>query len=123
MLLGKRGSNVELPDDMINPMEISHTTMNTRPKSRQNNKEQRRNSSTFSSYYLNRQAKDLASLMTIEDRKDFGAILEQDFDGDQLVTLPDRKSKAPDGKTNATRAMFSFKSELNSLIGNLQDTT
>jgi len=62
--------------------------------------------------------------MTIEDRRgDIGTILENDFDIDQLVTLPDSKSKAADGKTQATRAMFSFKSELNSLIGNLQDTT
>ena len=50
-------------------------------------------------------------------------ILEHDgvFDQDQVVTLqPDRKSKAG---TVATRAMFSFKSELHSLIGNLQETT
>jgi hypothetical protein len=44
----------------------------------------RRNSSTFSNYYLNKQAKEMASLMTIEDRKikDFAAaetfIFEQD---------------------------------------------
>ena len=94
-----------------------------RPHSRK--KDQRRNSSTFSSYYLNQKAKDLASLATIEDKRDFDTILEQDFEVDQLVNLHDRKSKAtlPDGKTQATRAMFSFKSELHSLIGNLQDTT
>ena len=61
--------------------------------------------------------------MTIEDRKEIGTILEQDFDADQLVTLPDQKTRAADGRTQATRGMFSFKSELNSLIGNLQDTT
>ena len=67
----------------------------------------------------------MASIMTIEDRRDFDPILEQDLEIDQLVTLPDRKSKATaaDGKTQATRAMISFKSELHSLIGNLQDTT
>ena len=67
----------------------------------------------------------MASLATIEDKRDFDTILEQDFEYDQLVNLRDRKSKAtlPDGKTQATRAMFSFKSELHSLIGNLQDTT
>ena len=64
-------------------------------------------------------------MATIEDKRDFDTILEQDFEVDQLVNLQDRKSKAtlPDGKTQATRAMFSFKSELHSLIGNLQDTT
>ena len=113
---------MDLTDEMVNPLTISHTTGTKRPNSRQ--KEQRRNSSTFSSYYLNNKAKELASLVTIDDRqKEFGAILEQDFEADQLITLPDRKSKAPDGKTTATRAMFSFKSELHSLIGNLQGTT
>ena len=40
--------------------------------------------------------------------------------------MPDRASKAVKGgdkATIATRAMFSFKSEMNSLIGNLQETT
>ena len=41
-------------------------------------------------------------------------------DIDQLVTIPDRRSKAG---TTATRGMYTFKSELQSLIGNLQDTT
>ena len=61
----------------------------------------------------------------MDDRRDFDTILEQDFEVDKLVNLPDKKSRvaAPDGKTQATRAMFSFKSELHSLIGNLQDTT
>lgn len=66
----------------------------------------------------------MASLITIDDRMtEFDPILEHDFDADQLITLPDRRSKAADGKTAATRGMFSFKSELNSLIGNLQGTT
>lgn len=85
---------------MINPLEISNPTSNSmRPHSRK--KDQRRNSSTFSSYYLNQKAKDLASLATIEDKRDFDTILEQDFEVDQLVNLQDRKSKAtlPDGKT------------------------
>jgi len=83
----------------------------------------RRHSSTFSTYYLNKQAKDLASLMSIDDRNRNDFILEKDcFDAnDFLKTLPDRDSKAPDKQTYATRAMFSFKSELHSLIGNLQD--
>ena len=45
---------------------------------------------------------------------------------DQVLTMPDRASKAMKGgdkATIATRAMFSFKSEMNSLIGNLQETT
>ena len=89
----------------------------------------RRGSSTFSNYYLNKQAKDLASLVTIEDRneQDFrdDFILEQDNynneNGDVVVSLPDKATKAGkgDNRTTATRAMFSFKSELNSLIGNL----
>lgn len=40
--------------------------------------------------------------MTIEDRRDFDPILEQDLEIDQLIKLPnDRKSKATaaDGKT------------------------
>ena len=57
--------------------------------------------------------------MTIQDRRDIDPIMEQDLEIDQLITLPDRKSKAADGKTQATRAMISFKSELHSLIGNL----
>ena len=114
-----------MPDDLLNSMEISNPSASLRPKSRCTQKDPSLNSSTFSCYYLNQEAKDLASLMTIEDRKGNGTILEHDFDADQLITLPDRRSKATvgDGKTQATRAMFSFKSELNSLIGNLQDTT
>ena len=43
---------------------------------------------------------------------------------DQIMHLPDKVSKAiGDKATTATRAMFSFKSEMNSLIGNLQETT
>ena len=80
----------------------------------------RRSSSTFSTYYLNKQAKDLASLMTIEDRKKkdlFGGedifIDDQDFEDGRFTTLPvERKSKVGDKQTVATRAMFSFKSEL-----------
>ena len=45
----------------------------------------------------------MASLMTIEDRRDFDPIMEQDLEIDQLIKLPnnDRKSKATaaDGKT------------------------
>ena len=66
--------------------------------------------------------------MTIEDRKvtDFGADdgideLEQQVLASQANQI-DGLTKAG-GKTVATRAMFSFKSELQSLIGNLQDTT
>ena len=40
----------------------------------------------------------------------------------QLLTA-DKRSKTGDKATVATRAMFSYKSELDSLIGNLQDTT
>ena len=67
----------------------------------------------------------MASLASIDDKRDCDTIFEQDFEVDQFVNLSDRKSKAAgaDGKTQATRAMFSFKSELHSLIGNLQDTT
>ena len=39
---------------------------------------------------------------------------------DGLITIPDRKSKVP---TQANKTMYTFKSELQSLIGNLQDTT
>lgn len=63
--------------DEINPLATSH---GLRPKSRQKqfNGEKRRHSSTFSSYYLNKQAKDLASLITIDDRMTQDFILEQD---------------------------------------------
>lgn len=92
-----------------------------------NAQDQRRHSSTFSCYYLNKQAKDLASIAPFENRQDTdNFILEQDYyqqNPDKLLTLPDRGSKAGDKQTTATRAMISFKSELNSLIGNLQDTT
>ena len=87
MLLGKRGSNPhrlnsDMPDDLLNPMEISNPSATLRPKSRGAQKDPRRNSSTFSCYYLNQKAKDLASLMTIEDRKGKDTILEHDFDAD-----------------------------------------
>ncbi len=67
-------------------------------------------------------------MITIDDRDEF--ILEQDDfvtadAAEQVVTMPDRKSRifAGDKATTATRAMFSFKSEMHSLIGNLQETT
>ena len=75
---------------------------------------------------MNKQARDLASIVTIDDRNEF--ILEhEDFNNegvDPIMHLPDKVSKAiGDKATTATRAMFSFKSEMNSLIGNLQETT
>ena len=102
--------------------------------------ERRRHSSTFSTYYLNRRAKEIASLVSVDDRlgeEDFFATLVAgDIDlllGSEKVrdkvTLPESKSRAggiggaKDKETTATRAMFSFKSELQSLIGNLQETT
>ena len=67
-------------------------------------------SSTFSSYYLNQKAKDLASMITIEDRNKEMSVGEVDLeDIDQLGTIPDRRSKAG---TTATRGMYTFKSEL-----------
>lgn len=50
-------------------------------------------------------------MVSIEDPK---------FDDYQSLQIADKKSKTTEA---ATRAMFSFKSELNSLIGNLQETT
>lgn len=41
----------------------------------------------------------------------------------QHLLTADKGSKTGDKTTVATRAMFSYKSELDSLIGNLQDTT
>lgn len=110
-----------------------------RPDSRQAG-ERRRHSSTFSTYYLNRRAKEIASLVSVDDRlgaDDFFATLTAG-DIDLLLggetkrdkaTLLESKSRtagigsAKDKETTATRAMFSFKSELQSLIGNLQETT
>ena len=102
--------------------------------------ERRRHSSTFSTYYLNRRAKDIASIVSVDDRlgeDDFFATLAAgDIDilqGGETkrdsAILPESKSRtvviggARDKETTATRAMFSFKSELQSLIGNLQETT
>ena len=104
-----------------------YQTLNSRPRSRgAKNAEKRRNSSTFSNYYLNnKQAKEIASLISLEDRKRNDFILEQDgMDLDDLQQiLNEQKSKTGDKRTQATRAMFSYKSELESLIGNLQETT
>ena len=60
--------------------------------------------------------------MTIEDRGRVGGgtIEEDDL---EFVTIPDRRSKAGDKQTTANKTMFTFKSELQSLIGNLQETT
>ena len=77
MTSGGMALNADL-DDMIN---LTDTT--ARPNSRNRNGEKRRHSSTFSTYYLNKHAKELASLVTIEDRNmhdlrdDF--ILERDM--------------------------------------------
>ena len=51
--------------------------------------------STFSCYYLNQKAKDLASLMTIEDRGRVGGGIIQEDDV-EYATIPDRKSKTGD---------------------------
>ena len=125
------------PGDKTNPALISGYL--GRPDSRHAG-ERRRHSSTFSTYYLNRRAKEIASLVSVEDRlgeEDFFATLAAG-DIDLLLggetkrskaTLPESKSRttgiggARDKDTTATRAMFSFKSELQSLIGNLQETT
>ena len=104
-----------LVDDLINPPDDS----TNRPRTRIDKADQRRCSSTFSSYYLNKQAKDLASIASIEDRQ-FGSIDEERdifaADPDVGLTIADKRSKAG---TMATRGLFSFKSELHSLIGNL----
>jgi len=55
--------------------------------------------------------------MSIEDRNRDDFILEEDFK--QTFDLIQTQSKTGDRQTQATRAMFSFKSELDSLIGNL----
>ena len=125
-----------VPGDKTNPALISGYL--GRPDSRHAG-ERRRHSSTFSTYYLNRRAKEIASLVSVDDRlgeEDFFATLVAgDIDlllGGETkskVTLPESKSRAVgiggarDKETTATRAMFSFKSELQSLIGNLQETT
>ena len=88
---GRDAINKDISDDLVNPLTV--TLQTSRPKSRkQKTQGNRRGSSTFSSYYLNRQAKDLASLITIDDRDEF--ILEHDeFGGeavDQVLTLPDK---------------------------------
>ena len=104
-----------LTDDLMNPFDDS----TNRPRTRIDKADQRRCSSTFSSYYLNKQAKDLASITSIEDRQ-FGSIDEERdifaADPDVGLTIADKRSKAG---TMATRGLFSFKSELHSLIGNL----
>ena len=104
-----------LTDDLMNPFDDS----TNRPRTRIEKADQRRCSSTFSSYYLNKQAKDLASITSIEDRQ-FGSIDEERdifaADPDVGLTIADKRSKAG---TMATRGLFSFKSELHSLIGNL----
>ena len=104
-----------LADDLMNPLDDS----TNRPRTRIDKADQRRCSSTFSSYYLNKQAKDLASITSIEDRQ-FGSIDEERdifaADPDVGLTIADKRSKAG---TMATRGLFSFKSELHSLIGNL----
>ena len=104
-----------LTDDLMNP----HDDSTNRPRTRIDKADQRRCSSTFSSYYLNKQAKDIASIASIEDRQ-FGSIDEERdifaADPDVGLTIADKRSKAG---TMATRGLFSFKSELHSLIGNL----
>ena len=104
-----------LTDDLMNPFDDS----TNRPRTRIDKADKRRCSSTFSSYYLNKQAKDLASITSIEDRQ-FGSIDEERdifaADPDVGLTIADKRSKAG---TMATRGLFSFKSELHSLIGNL----
>ena len=104
-----------LAGDLMNPLDDS----TNRPRTRIDKADQRRCSSTFSSYYLNKQAKDLASITSIEDRQ-FGSIDEERdifaADPDVGLTIADKRSKAG---TMATRGLFSFKSELHSLIGNL----
>ena len=109
-----------LNDDLINPLDdIRYPGESNRPRTRIDKADQRRCSSTFSSYYLNKQAKDLASITSIEDRQ-FGSIDEERdifaADPDVGLTIADKRSKAG---TMATRGLFSFKSELHSLIGNL----
>ena len=127
-LRNKPRASINVQDDeMHNPL-LTREGVRPRPHSRNaDGTNKRRHSSTFSNYYLgNKQAKDLASLMTIEDRK------VTDFDDQGLLELEDQvlnqqstidAATKAGGKTVATRAMFSFKSELQSLIGNLQDTT
>ena len=58
-----------LNDDLLNPLDdIRYPGESNRPRTRIDKADQRRCSSTFSSYYLNKQAKDLASIASIEDR-------------------------------------------------------
>ncbi len=82
-------------DDHMNPLDLTNPDgpLSKMVSSRNNNAaEKRRHSSTFSTYYLNKQAKELASLMSIDDRNRQDFILEKDgFDIQDLAktTLPD----------------------------------
>ena len=58
-------------------MDSFYQTMNSLPSNGSKKlSDQRRHSSTFSSYYLNKKAKDVASLVSIEDRTRNDFILE-----------------------------------------------
>ena len=114
-------------DDQINPLDIGDSV--SQAGNQQLRKERnRRVSSTFSTYYLNAKAKDIASLASLNDlgnERDLfttniykgSNILEQD----QAVTAFEGNVKGRAGET--IRDLVSFKTELKSLIGNLQETT
>lgn len=94
---GPVGDYVAAVDDQINPFEMMKESSYGQRRERKLT-ERKRHSSTFSTYYLNKNAKEVASLISIEDRRqmlmqskegleeDEGLPLEQGQD--RLMTLP-----------------------------------
>lgn len=107
--------NADLEEDLLNPMEIGESRARLRTKAKQ------RCTSTFSTYYLNEKAKDMASLASIDIERDRAlTVMENNiFEEDQSVI----DLKADKDKETKIQEMVSYKSELKSLIGNLQHVT
>ena len=112
--------------DDYNPLDIGDSISQAANNEQMRRERHRRVSSTFSTYYLNTRAKDLASLASLQDlgrERDLyqssltngGKILEQD----QSVTKQQRDHTG----TSTIRDLVSFKTEVRSLIGNLHDKT